>query len=46
MSPSARPQHRWILALLAAVWLITSGFAHFYDAINIYNDGLPPAPAP
>ncbi len=33
------------VGLLAAFWLITSGFAHFYDAINIYNDGLPAAPA-
>jgi hypothetical protein len=33
------------VALLAALWLLNSGFAHFYDAINIYNDGLPPEPA-
>jgi hypothetical protein len=33
------------VALVAALWLVTSGFAHFYDAINLYNDGLPPEPA-
>jgi hypothetical protein len=33
------------VGLLAALWLLSSGFAHFYDAINVYNDGLPPAPA-
>jgi hypothetical protein len=33
------------VGLVAALWLLSSGFAHFYDAINIYNDGLPPEPA-
>lgn len=31
-----------LVSLLAALGLITSGFAHFYDGINIYNDGVPP----
>jgi hypothetical protein len=34
-----------VVGLVAALWLVTSGFGHFYDAINIYNDGLPLEPA-
>jgi|HubBroStandDraft_2_1064218.scaffolds.fasta_scaffold94257_1 hypothetical protein len=31
-----------MVSLIAAVALLTSGTAHFYDAINIYNDSVPP----
>jgi|SRR5665213_1748575 hypothetical protein len=31
-----------LVGIMAALGLVTSGAAHFYDAINIYNDGVPP----
>jgi hypothetical protein len=31
-----------LAGIIAALALVTSGGAHFYDAINIYNDSVPP----
>lgn len=31
-----------LVGIIAALALVTSGTAHFYDAINIYNDSVPP----
>lgn len=33
-----------VVSIAAAIALIISGTTHLYDAVNIYNDGLPPEP--
>ena len=31
-----------VVSVAAALALLLTGLPHFYDAVNIYNDGLPP----
>jgi hypothetical protein len=31
-----------LVSITAAIALIVTGVSHLYDAVNIYNDGLPP----
>jgi hypothetical protein len=33
------------VSITVALGLLLTGFSHFYDGINIYNDGLPPEPS-
>jgi len=34
-----------VLSITAAAILVMTGLPHFYDAVNIYNDSLPPEPS-
>jgi len=33
-----------VVSISVAIALIVTGVSHLYDAVNIYNDGLPPEP--